>query len=181
MKQLLIRPFVIIAGGRALLYGLLACILTAVMAMLSNCHFDGAIDAHVGAGSSWWVYFLEPVINLACVTICFYIAGRMVSASAIRLIDVAGTLAFARWPMLFVALLFLLPMPEPGQMPGPLSLVAIMLILIASIGMIALMYQAYTVSCNVKGTKATVSFIGALLAAELISKILFYQLNFLYH
>jgi len=33
------------------------------------------------------------------------------------------------------------------------------------------MYNAYTVSCNLKGGKAVVSFIGALLVAEIISKL----------
>jgi len=39
--------------------------------------------------------------------------------------------------------------------------------------MIALMYKAYSVSCNLKGTKAVISFIGALIIAEIISKIIF--------
>jgi hypothetical protein len=39
--------------------------------------------------------------------------------------------------------------------------------------MIVLMYNAYSVSCNLKGTKAVVSFIGALLVAEILSKLIF--------
>ncbi|MDQ3191921.1 MAG: hypothetical protein M3Q58_10030 [Bacteroidota bacterium] len=37
--------------------------------------------------------------------------------------------------------------------------------------MVVLMYKAYSVSCNIKGTKGVVSFIGALLLAEIVSKI----------
>jgi len=40
------------------------------------------------------------------------------------------------------------------------------------IWMVALMYNAYTVSCHLKGNKAVVSFIGALVVAEIVSRVL---------
>jgi len=39
------------------------------------------------------------------------------------------------------------------------------------IWMITLKYNAYSVSCHLKGSKAIVSFIGALIVAEIISKL----------
>ena len=38
------------------------------------------------------------------------------------------------------------------------------------IWMVALMYKAYTVSCNIKGPKAIVTFIVSLIGAEIFSK-----------
>jgi hypothetical protein len=40
------------------------------------------------------------------------------------------------------------------------------------IWMIALMYNAYTVSCHLKGARAVISFIVALLVAEIVSKVI---------
>jgi hypothetical protein len=37
--------------------------------------------------------------------------------------------------------------------------------------MVALMYKAYTVSCNIKGSKAIITFIISLIGAEVLSKV----------
>ena len=55
--------------------------------------------------------------------------------------------------------------------------VVVGVILVALIWMIYLMYRAFSVSCNLKGGKAVVLFIAALIAAEVISKIAVIALN----
>ncbi len=50
--------------------------------------------------------------------------------------------------------------------------VAAIIAVLMIIWMVALMYKAYTVSCNVKGAKAIITFILSLILAEAVSKVL---------
>ena len=175
MTSLLFNPSVRIAGTKALLLGWLFIVLTAFIAYFSHCHFDGAIDAHQGSQSVWWLYLAEPLLAWLCTVLMFYITGRIASSSKVRLVDIAGTMALARWPMLFVALLFFIPVTLPANrldIPPALILFSLV-VLVFSIWMLALMYNAYRVSCNVKGSKAVISFIVALILTEVLSKFVF--------
>lgn len=176
MKPFLFNPFNRIAGARALLLGWLLILLTAIIAFFSHCHFDGALDAHAGQKGAWWLYLAEPFLAWGSTVLVFYGTGLLVAGPQTRFVDIAGTMALSRWPKIFVALLFLIPVSVPQRASDVgLPLIAFGLsALVFSIWMIALMYHAYTVSCHVKGTKAVVSFILALVIAELISKSAFY-------
>ena len=50
--------------------------------------------------------------------------------------------------------------------------IAVIIALLMTIWMVALMYKAYAVSCNLKGAKAIVTFIVSLILAEAVSKVL---------
>jgi len=175
----LFNPFIRIAGLRSLLLGWTAMLLTAAIAYFSHCHFDGVLDAHVGPGGEpAWVYLLEPALSWSCAVIVFYIAAVAVAPSGVRFIDIAGTMALSRWPMLFVALLCFIPAPlpeEPSKIRPSLIFLGLAMLVFA-IWMIALMYNAYSVSSGAKGTKRLVSFIIALVVAEALSKVLYYLL-----
>ena len=179
MKKILFNPFLKIAGTKALIYGWLIILLTVVIAYFSFCHFDGAIDAHGGAKASWCVYLIEPFIAWISVTSFLYLTGILFSRSKIRFSDVAGTLALARFPMFFVALLYFGPMPNVEELDkiNFVTVLNMIAILICTIWMIALYFNAYVISCNVKKGKAIWTFIVGLIVAEIISKIIFYQLN----
>lgn len=179
MMKTLFNPFLKIAGYKALIYGWLIILITAFIAFFSHTHFDGAIDVHGGATTLWWGYLLEPFVAWLSVTIIFYSMGLLFSQSKIRFADVAGTFALARFPMLFVALLYFLPMPDIKALDkiNFLMILNVIGILICSIWMIALFYNAYSVSCNLKKGKAAWTFILGLIVAEIISQIILYQLN----
>jgi hypothetical protein len=49
--------------------------------------------------------------------------------------------------------------------------IVVVLLMVFLVWMVALMYQAFSVACNVKGGKAIGTFIGGLVLAEIISKI----------
>lgn len=53
---------------------------------------------------------------------------------------------------------------------------AMIVILVMLVWMVAMMYRAYAVSCNLKGAKAIISFIVALLIAEAVSKLALWPL-----
>lgn len=177
--KILFNPFEKIAGFQALILGWFIILLSGIIAYFSNCHFNGVIDAHFGAKTLWWVYLAESFVAWASISIVYYFTGVLFSQSKIRFADVAGTLALARYPMLFVALLAFGPMPDPKAL-DQINLVILLNIfatLIFSIWMIALFFNAYKISCNMKGAKAVWTFIIGLIIAEIISKIVLYQLN----
>ncbi len=186
MKKWLFDPFVYIAGGKALLLGSLAMALTAVIGYFSHSHCDGAIDLHFGARSPLWVYFGEQLINWLSITVIFFLSGKYFSISSPRLIDVAGTVALARWPMIFSVIIgFGVQMTPPRGATvqelmaaiTPLTVVCSLLSLVFVIWMIALLYNAFAISCNFKGSRGIGLFITSLLLAEILSKMLLQLLD----
>lgn len=186
MRKWLTQPFHYIAGWQSLAVGWCFMLLTAVVGYFSHCHFDGAIDVHVGKKLPLVVHLLEPAVGWAIVTACMYGAGRLVSPSAIRLVDVAGTLALARWPMLLAALVaFGINVPAPTNDPQavlqaitPATILFGLLLVGCTIYMIALFYKAFVVSCNAKGGIAIIAFVVALLLAEVGA---YWAIHKLYH
>jgi len=190
----LFNPFYYIAGFAALFVGLSAIAAAGYLGFLGNSHLDGVLDLHTGTAAPLWVFLSEGLINWLSLSLCLLVAGLIVSKSSFRWIDVLGTQAFARFPMI-VSIAALLPkanrrvlealmemIKNPG---GKLSLspsdaaifaFAMIIVLVMLVWMVALMYRAYVVACNLKGAKAVISFIIALVIAEIISKVGIYIL-----
>jgi hypothetical protein len=184
MKTWLFNPFKFIAGNKALMLGIGAMLFTAIACLLEKMHLDGLIDAHEGRETAWYFYFIEPIIDWLCLVLPLYIFGRLLSASSIRFVDVAGTSALARYPMFFVVLLSLL---APKDMSDPQKFIATiqanpalearligiaLLVLPFAVWTVALMYNAYSTSVNLKGPKAAWSFIASFIIAEVLSKVI---------
>jgi hypothetical protein len=183
----LFNPFVYVAGANALIIGCVAILAAGFFGMLSQTHFDGAIDIHAGGEAPGWLMISEGFIDWLCLTAILLIAGRILSRTSFRAIDLAGTQALARWPTIFAGLIALpkgsqrfanylqelakrqgttpqLPGGSPAiQFVGTDALifatVALGIILIVC-WVVFLLYKAYAVSCNLSGAKAVLSFIG---------------------
>lgn len=177
MKKWLFNPFIYIAGARALIIGWAIMAVTAVIGYYSHAHFDGAIDMHVGRIAAMPVYFLEQLVDWGSVVLLFYFAGLFFSKSKIRFVDVAGTLALARWMMIFPAII-VFGIKAPGaihtiddamKLITGTTIIFGLLIVVFAIWMVALMYNAFKVSCNMKGSNATLIFIAGLIIAEILS------------
>jgi len=186
--QWLFNPFKFIAGYQALLIGLAAILLTSLIGSLSNTHFDGVLDVHTGLQAPLWFFLSEGLINWISLVIPLFLFGLIISRSSLRTIDVIGTQALARWPYLVTAVVML---PDANRKvleylmakctqthtvipinPTDIAIfaVAMFLAVLMIIWMVALMYRAYTVSCNIKGPKAIITFIISLIGAEVLSK-----------
>ncbi|CAG5012697.1 hypothetical protein DYBT9275_05229 [Dyadobacter sp. CECT 9275] len=178
----LFNPFIYLGGEIALLTGIFGMFITSVVAYFSHAHLDGVLDLHIGTPSSYWVFAAESMMDWAAVVVVFYPLSLVLSKSKIRLIDIAGTMALARLPMFFGVVIAFLP-PLQGLPGGQISTLAIacsFLILIPVIWLVTLMYHAFTISANLKGNRAVFGFIGGLLAAEILSKVLIGYLIILY-
>jgi hypothetical protein len=184
MKTWLFNPFKFIAGSKALWLGTGILLITATLCLFTQEHLDGVIDVHVGRVVPSYVYFIEPFIDWLCLLLPLYIFGRSISTSSIRFIDIAGTSALSRYPVFFMALLAILTPRDMGPPDKLLTLlhnnpaIAIklgmigLLVLPFMVWTIALAYNAYSVSANLKGAKAIWSFIASMVIAEILSKII---------
>jgi len=189
MKKWIYNPFVYIAGARALAIGMVIMIVAAVILPFNNGHFDGAVDVHFGAKTTLIRAFCETLISWACLVLALYGFGLITSESSVRFIDIAGTTALARAPMIFLALLGFIASP-PDIDPHKATLQELMKIALSPgviteailslpilVWTIALMHNAFSVSTNLKGGKSVAAFIGGLVVAELVSKIILHYLH----
>jgi hypothetical protein len=185
----LFNPFRFIAGFKALLLGLAIILISSFIGSLSSMHFDGVLDFHIGLKAPLWFFLVEGLIDWICLAVPLLFFGLIVSRSSFRMIDVLGTQALARWPYLIAALAML---PDANRrvleyimskvtQTAPAATInsadvfifgfAMILVILTAIWMVALMYRAYTVSCNIKGASVVVTFIVGIIAAEALSKV----------
>ncbi len=179
MRKALFNPFIYLAGTKALLLGLSAMLLTAVIGYFSHVRFNGAIDMHFGGSTVFMTHLAEQLVDLLSLSLFFMLGGMLFSNSSIRLIDILGTVALARWPLLFTAIIgFGIEMPPAADLTNieniknaftPLVIVLSGISVVFVIWMIALLYNAFSISCNLKGGKATLIFITCLILAEVVS------------
>lgn len=199
VTPLLFHPFIFIAGASSLLAGLATILLTGWLGALNNVHFDGVLDVHAGAGLPLWLTLSEGLIAWLTLSVLLFLVGRLLSRTSFRAIDLFGTQALARWPMILVSLACFAPgfhrfslqlveslqkmganpnafkMPEMGLDAGVFGLVTLVM-LACTVWMVALMWKSFSHCCNVRGGRAVTGFVIALLAAEVLSKILLVQL-----
>jgi hypothetical protein len=183
IRTWLFNPFIYIAGFKSLLIGIALMAISAWVGFLNNSHFDGVLDMHRAMAAQFHIFLPEVVIDWVSISLVLFVFGVILSKSKIRWIDVFGTQALARWPMIPVAILVVfIPNVRNMNLSNPqdmiLLLIPAMLLLPFMIWFVALMFNAYKVSCNLKGNSLIISFIGGLISAELISKILITQLVF---
>jgi hypothetical protein len=191
IRTWLFNPFHYIAGGRALTIGVVIILLAGFIGSLSNSHFDGVLDFHTGAAAPVWVFIFEGLLDWIVLSGLLLLGGKIISRSRVRALDVLGTQALARSPGLVTVLFALLPgyqrfignlsveytktLPDLQSILGDYIIFIITVLLVAIlmlIWMVMLMYRAYSVSCNVAGSKAIGVFIACLVIGEVISKVL---------
>jgi len=189
----LFHPFKFIAGTKALIAGIIVMALISVLAWLCNIHFDGVLAIHMDNPAPYVVHVIYQIVTWLTLTGVFYITAHIISKSETRLIDIAGTMALSQAPLILVTLWGFIPgiHIDLGDIYS-LNLNEITLILkdnmgililniiiftISTIWLIALRYNAYTVSANVKGIKAVASFVVAIFVSEIISIIVLYLIK----
>ncbi len=184
MKTWLFNPFKYIAGGKSLLLGIAGMLITSIACYFGAIHLDGIIDMHKSATINFSALLIEPALDWLSFAVTLYIFGRMLSVSSVRFIDVAGTTALARYPLFFAAIITIFFIPDiktPQEVLNAIQTNPDLIVKLAIMGLavlpfiiwtVALMFNAYSVSTNLKGTKAVWSFIVSLFIAEVFSKVL---------
>lgn len=186
------NPFVFVAGVRALLIGLAVILAAAILGWATGTHFDGVLDIHTGPSAPLGMFIAEGLLDWLSLSVTLVAAGLIVRRSAFRAVDVFGTQALARCPYIIVpAMLAITPIRNAlitvgndavkaagsGGLPSvsasnlALLLVAALVMVSCTVWAVTLMYRAYAVSCDTRGAKGIASFVVAVIAAEVISKL----------
>lgn len=176
MKKLLLNPFERIAGWKALVIGLCFISLTAILGNINHLLFD-RITYVTFRPHTLGMAFYAQAINFIIISLIMWIAGKIFSKSKIRIIDVAGTMALSRAPLLLIVLIGFLPFFSNIISDFNQLIFFALLCIIPIIWTVVLMYKAYSVSCNLKETRGIMSFVGALIIAEILSFLIFFSIS----
>ncbi len=179
----LFNPFIRVAGGQALAVGLTVIVASGLAAAAGGLHFDGLLDAHVGADRLLpWVPVAEGLLNWLVITTLLGLASLLFAPPKVRLVDIAGTQALARWPLLVPALVCALPWvrrafaASAGNGEGTVfpvwEIVAACSMVIGGVWMIWLMWKAFLVVFNMRGGPAFAVFAAAVVIGEVVTKLL---------
>ena len=172
--KVLINPFERIAGWQALALGVVVMALTVVIGQMNHVALIGSLYVCAGVTDSLSAVFFMQAVDFFVLFLMMWLAGLCFSKSKIRAIDVAGTMSVARAPLLLLTICCFLPV-VPGNPVEMLRLLLFgILCLPFLIWVIVLMYNAFTVSCHLKGTRAAVSFTGALIVSHTLSMAIFF-------
>lgn len=186
--KLLYNPFERFQERSLILVGAIALVIGAFLAFFFQARFDGVLDLHFGSSIELWQAFADQAVNIICLLIClgavaFYMNKRT------RIIDVLAVCLIARIPYYLLSIFnvngIMVKISEKiledpmaittGNIAMPhlfLLLIFSGLSLLAIIWQLILLYHGTKVACNAKGTKYSVLFVIAIIAAEILSKLL---------
>ena len=181
----LFNPFVRIGGEQALAIGLGVIVVSGLVAAAGGAHFDRLLGFRVGYSVSWWVPVVEGLVNWSVISVLLVLVSLLVAPRTVRLVDIAGTQALARVPLLFGALACV-PVRDGTvelgnaaaegrmslSMPPAAILVAGLFAIACVIWMVWLMWKAFAVSCNQRGARAVAIFVVAVIAGQLATQFL---------
>jgi hypothetical protein len=194
MLKKLINPFVYIAGTRSLLWGIKIILITSVFGYFLNIHFPDVISVKIGPDFPFLYHIIQSFSNWIILSVILYLISIFFSKSKIRIIDVLGTQALARFPYLIAPFTGIPKSPQvfsqyilyeylgtgdPIAITTQDIIVTIIIILFTiflTIWMIALMYNAFKVSTNMKGSKSVIIFIVGLVVSIVITTLITSQL-----
>ena len=171
----LFNPFHYLAGGPALAWGLACIVLTASLGGVFDYRYTGTLSFQLSTPTPIWLAITQGLTAWIVPGVLLYLAGRGLSRSRVRLIDVLGTQALARAPGLLVALIVISPPFRDlttsliaqgashfsvGQLTALTAIGTVMVLVL--IWTVLLMYRAFSVSCNVADGWAITVFVVAI-------------------
>lgn len=194
MIKKLFNPFVNIAGVRSLLWGIKIMLTTSILGYLFNVHFPDVISVKISSSYSIWYFIIQTFSNWMIISLVLYASSFIFSKSKVRIVDVFGTQAFARFPYVLAPLTGITKAPQvfseymlynflgigdPVEITsGQITVTIIMILftLLLTVWLIALMFNAFKVSSNIKGGKLIILFIVGLILSIVISLLVTNQL-----
>lgn len=191
LARWLFNPFVRIGGWASLAAGLAGIVAAGLVAAAAELRFDGLLDMSPMGNVPTYLPIVEGLINwIVIVAVSALIARFFGGGSKVRLLDVAGTLALARAPLLLAASIGTLPWIRDAYEEALTAgtslqlltitsglLVAWLAILACFAWSIVLMWKAFSTTGNMKGGRGAAFYIAALAAGELISKFLVFRIS----
>jgi hypothetical protein len=169
---LFFNPFLRFSGVPVLITGLIAIILAAILGSFSNAQFNGVLNMFTMLPKPLWYLIVMNLINWVISTVVFLVLGSILTKSTFRIIDIAATQAFARWPNIVSAITpLIMKIPGFGTTIAAAYIIQCTAYLCLSF-MVALMYNSYKVSFDLKGARLISSFTVGLFIAQTLSLII---------
>ena len=186
LARWLFNPFVRIAGTTSLIGGLVAIGVGGLAAAAAGIRFDGLLDMHFVQSVPIWLPILEGLLNWITISVLFVLVVQFFGGRhRVRLVDIAGTQALARAPLVPAAAVCTLPSIrnslaelllafQNGDFAaiGTGVLLAGLVMLAGIVWTVVLMWNAFSVSCNIKGGRGIALFAAAVVIGELATKLL---------
>ena len=195
LEQLLLRPFDRIPARLALVLGLSAMLITAVVASALGLQTRTVLELQFVAGGTLTGLLLQALLNWLSLSTTLILIARWMQPADYSTFRLLSFQAAARWPLALSVLYLSIPplgqqireltqglataMPsEPGQVMADAAYMADALVLtllgvpllVFLAWMIWLMFHGYQRATGLHGTRAIFSFVGALAAAWLLSR-----------
>jgi len=190
----LFNPFKYIAGGYSLIIGVLVLLFTALIGFFSNTHFPDLISVKTCPDFPLQYFIIQSLSNWIVVSSIFYLISIIASTSKVRVIDIFGTQALARFPYLIASFIGfsnsvdnfgkyilweLMQKGEPIELNVSVIVIAVSLIiltLLLTIWLVVLMFNAFKVSANLKGYKLILLFIAGFILSIFLTGLISNQL-----
>ena len=183
----LFNPFTRVERPRALLVGLIVIVASGPAASLGGLHFDGLPDFTPTYGAPLWLPVGEGLVTWLVFSGLIGFVAHVLAPRPVRFVDIAGSQALARFPLLVAALLCALPamrranadilatVAEGGPIVPPPAwafLVAAVVGFSCGIWMLWLMWRGFSVACRLRGGRAVVIFAAVFVVARFASDLL---------
>lgn len=182
------NPFEYIAGWKAFGVGVVILVATTIIGYFGNIVFY-ALEIKSVSDINWGMAFSLQALGLAVTIVVMYLMV-LLFAKRTRFQDILGTITLAKYPLLLMALLSLTFGKEMASIDVDKIInnelvfsnyVLLFVFAIASIIIlaweIALLYNAFRVSSNLKELKCAVLFTIALLVSEVITLVIKSAIN----
>lgn len=187
----LINPSSCVDGRVALIIGLTVIVASGPAATAGGAHFHGALHFDVTYGAPFWVPVGEGLAIWFVVSALIGLASLAFGPRPVRLVDIAGAQALARFPLLVASLLCALPVMRgvnaevvaaaaAGQpmVPPPWAfLVAAFVGFSCGIWTIWLMWKGFSVSCHLPRGRAVALFGALYLAGDVALRLLVHRIH----
>lgn len=172
--QFLVNPFVKIAGYKALALGLLLLFISSFLASFNGIHFDGVLDVHLGGVTGWIVPLLENLYNLIILYLFALILCKIFSSSHFRIIDILGTIALSRGPLVLASSVGFLDI-NTNDPYDIMNIIIGFVMLFFVVWTLILLFHSLRISANLKGIQLWTVFLITVIGGEIISKLLINQ------
>jgi hypothetical protein len=171
----------------------MALIVGAILGLLFNSRFDGAIDLHFAEKVTVFEVFSDLLIAITTLVVTLYLIGLFINKK-IRILDILIAVLVAKVPF------YILPLFNIGNKMNEVSnkiialsnpksdfellpneilflILSTIIALLAITWSVILLYNGFKTATNAKETKHSVLFVIGLLLSEIISKIIIHFLN----
>lgn len=189
--KVLYNPFIQIAGWKAFFIGGLIVLISVIVACYGNQYYIGVANIHFVPDANLGYAFVSQAIGLFLIVVLFYFSGLLFS-KGVRFQDVLGTVVLSRYPYIIPAFFgyfvdydkmtnsissIISAQPTETLNDWLLFIVIALIMLVIFIWYIALLWNAFRVSTDLKGIKGIIIFIITLLFADILYYIFMYLIN----